>query len=85
MRLVFEHWPVSCFDCPHELIEEELPRAKELIRSALNDANVELRQEAVKVMVAANRKVGDPSLLFGILQPLQRAQEDLLMYYMAKA
>lgn len=69
---------------PTELIEEELPRARDLVKSGLNDAQVTLRQEAVKVMVAANRKVGDPALLFGILQPLERAQEDLLMYYMAK-
>lgn len=69
---------------PVELVEEEVQRCRVSLQRGLNHWNIETRQQAVAVLVAANGKVHDPRSLFTILQPMERAQEDLLMYYMSK-
>lgn len=70
---------------PKELVEEEVEKCKSILKSGLNHWNIETRQQAVAVLVAANSKVQDPKSIFMILQPMERAQEDLLMYFMTKA
>jgi CLIP-associating protein 1/2 len=70
---------------PVELIEEEVERCKAILKTGLNHWNIETRQQAVAVLVAANSKVKDPKSIFLILQPMDRAQEDLLMYFMSRA
>lgn len=70
---------------PKELIEEEVEKCKIILKSGLNHWNIETRQQAVAVLVAANSKVQDPKSIFIMLQPMERAQEDLLMYFMTKA
>jgi CLIP-associating protein 1/2 len=70
---------------PVELIEDEVQRCKSILKSGLNHWNIETRQQAVAVLVAANSKVNDPKVIFNILQPMERAQEDLLMYFMSRA
>ncbi|PWN49554.1 ARM repeat-containing protein [Violaceomyces palustris] len=69
---------------PRELVEDELPKAKAIVRDCFNDENVELRQAAVGVMVAANNQLHDPETLFAILAPLDKSQQDLLTYYFHK-
>ncbi|UZJ56656.1 hypothetical protein CBS101457_005976 [Exobasidium rhododendri] len=68
---------------PVEVVEEEVEGCRSVLKKGLNHWNVETRQQAVAVLVAANAKVKDPKSLFKILQPMERAQEDLLMYYMS--
>lgn len=70
---------------PPELVEEELPRAKALVKDAYNDANVDLRQAAVQVIIAAHQRLKDTAVLFALLAPLEPSQLDLLSYYLAKA
>lgn len=70
---------------PVELVEDQLEACKSILKDALGDRRIEVRQQAVAVLVAANGKLQDPPSLFGILQPLDKAQEDLITYYMSKS
>lgn len=70
---------------PGELIEEQLERCKHVVKKGLKHRQIETRQQAVGVLVAANSKIRDPQSLFGILQPIDKAQQDLLIYYMNRA
>ena len=70
---------------PPELVEEELPRAKLLIKAAFCAANVELRLAATQVIVAAHARMHDEATLFRILAPLEESQRDLLTYYISKS
>lgn len=67
---------------PAELVEEQLERCKHVVRKGLKHRQIETRQQAVGVLVSANSKIRDPQSLFGILQPIDKAQQDLLIYYM---
>lgn len=69
---------------PAELVEEQMERCKAMVKQGLNNRHIETRQQAVGVLVAANSKLHDPQSLFGILQPIDKAQQDLLVYYMNK-
>ncbi|PWN32108.1 ARM repeat-containing protein [Meira miltonrushii] len=70
---------------PGELVEEQLERCKHVVKKGLKHRQIETRQQAVGVLVAANSKIRDPQSLFGILQPIDKAQQDLLIYYMNRA
>jgi CLIP-associating protein 1/2 len=70
---------------PPELVEEELPRAKLLIKAAFGAPAVELRLAATQVIVAAHARMHDTPTLFRILAPLEESQRDLLTYYISKS
>lgn len=70
---------------PVELVEEQLERCKIVVKKGLKHRQIETRQQAVGVLVSANSKIRDPQSLFGILQPIEKAQQDLLIYYMNRA
>ncbi|KAK0557336.1 suppressor of tub2 mutation [Tilletia horrida] len=70
---------------PGEVIEEELSRAKDVLRMTLTHTNVELRRTAIETLVAANRQINDAASIFALVGPLPASQQDLLMYYFHKA
>jgi CLIP-associating protein 1/2 len=70
---------------PAEVVEEQMEHCKEFVRFGLNHRQIDVRQQAVKVIVSANTVLRDPQSIFGILQPIDKAQQDLLIYYMSKS
>lgn len=67
---------------PAEVLEEEIPRAKEFLRGALNDqTQPDLRLAAVTALTAANSILQDETRIFAMVGGLNRAQMQLLTYY----
>jgi len=85
-----ENWmglAMSClggFFCrlPPEIVEEELPKASELIRRALNHRQAEIRMSAVMSLVSANQVIKNDREIFQVLGNLTTAQEALITYYL---
>ncbi|WAQ93103.1 hypothetical protein PtA15_18A160 [Puccinia triticina] len=85
-----ENWmglAMSClggFFCrlPPEIVEEELPKASELIKRALNHRQAEIRMSAVMSLVSANQVIKNDREIFQVLGNLTTAQEALITYYL---
>ncbi|KAA1073370.1 suppressor of tub2 mutation, variant 2 [Puccinia graminis f. sp. tritici] len=85
-----ENWmglAMSClggFFCrlPAEIVEEELPKASELIKRALNHRQAEIRMSAVMSLVSANQVIKNDREIFQVLGNLTTAQEALITYYL---
>lgn len=69
---------------PAEVVEDQLEVCKTIVKGGLSHWHIGTRQKAVAVLVSANSKLHDPHSLFGILEPIDKAQQDLLIYYMNK-
>ncbi|KAG0150698.1 hypothetical protein CROQUDRAFT_651926 [Cronartium quercuum f. sp. fusiforme G11] len=67
---------------PIEIVEEELPKARDLIKRALVSQDPETRMSAVMSLVVANGVMKDEKAVMGVLGDLTRAQEALLTYYL---
>ncbi|MBW0483597.1 hypothetical protein O181_023312 [Austropuccinia psidii MF-1] len=85
-----ENWMGLAMNClgrffsrlPIEIVEEELPKASELIKKALNHQEAKIRMSAVMSLVLANTVIKNDKLLFGVLGDLTNSQEALLTYYL---
>lgn len=68
-----------CFErLPKETLEEELPKARELISQALNDQQAgDLRRSAVTCLVSAQSVMRDETKLYAIMDGLTKDQVKL--------
>ncbi|KAH9443121.1 hypothetical protein Pst134EB_027473 [Puccinia striiformis f. sp. tritici] len=85
-----ENWMGLAMSClggffarlPAEIVEEELPKASELIKRALNHRQAEIRMSAVMSLVAAHKVLKNDREIFHVLGNLTTAQEALITYYL---
>ncbi|KAK4701818.1 hypothetical protein P7C70_g4410, partial [Phenoliferia sp. Uapishka_3] len=71
---------------PSEILEEELPKSKSLIKNGLNDAQSgDLRRAAVNALVAAQSVLQDEERLSILVDGLAPDQRNLLSYYHERA
>ncbi|KAH9816585.1 clasp N terminal-domain-containing protein [Melampsora americana] len=67
---------------PMEIIEEALPKTKELIKEGLMSEDPETRMSSVMSLVIANSIMKDEKQIMRILGSLSKSQEALLTYYL---
>ncbi|KNZ61165.1 hypothetical protein VP01_1442g3 [Puccinia sorghi] len=92
-----ENWMGLAMSClggffsrlPPEIVEEELPKASELIKRvksftslALNHRQAEIRMSAVMSLVSANQVIKNDREIFQVLGNLTTAQKALITYYL---
>lgn len=85
-----ENWMGLTMNClggffcrlPAEIVEEELPKASELVKRALNHRKADIRMSAVMSLVSANRVIKNDREIFQVLGNLSTAQEALITYYL---
>ncbi|EJT97660.1 hypothetical protein DACRYDRAFT_119320 [Dacryopinax primogenitus] len=69
---------------PSEILEDELPRLKGLLLTALTDKSSEVREAASLAVVAAQLVLQDEIHLFMLLDGLDNGKKNLLIYYFEK-
>ncbi|EIW82237.1 hypothetical protein CONPUDRAFT_143692 [Coniophora puteana RWD-64-598 SS2] len=69
---------------PLEILEDELPRLKTTLLSALNESAPVVREAASTAIIAAQMVLRDETHLFALLDGLSEYQKNLLTYYFEK-
>lgn len=69
---------------PAEVLEEELPRLKSTLMTALNDTTLVIREAAYATIIAAQLVLRDETHLFALLDGLDDNKKNLLTYYFDK-
>ncbi|KAG2152962.1 clasp N terminal-domain-containing protein [Suillus clintonianus] len=69
---------------PAEVLEEELPRLKSTLMTALNDTTLVIREAVYATIIAAQLVLRDETHLFTLLDGLDDNKKNLLTYYFDK-
>lgn len=84
LKLVLQVFAILLRQMPAEVIEDELPRLREPLRTGLAHRKPDVRAAANATILAAARELQSTQGIFTVLAPLTQSQQDLILYYFAK-